>query len=107
VAEVFVTEDAQADLDDIDLYSLREFGPVVADRYHADFLAAFDLIGESPRIGSVFRRRKPIVRSWPCGSHRIYYVFEGGAISIVRVLHMAMNQDRQMRETVRRLRDER
>jgi toxin ParE1/3/4 len=102
MAEVFVSSAAQADLDAIDLYSLIEFGPVVADRYHGELLRAFDLIGKTPKVAPIFRKGKPPVRSWPCGKHRIYYVINREHIRVIRVLHMAMDQDRAMRAMVRK-----
>jgi plasmid stabilization system protein ParE len=75
LAKVFVTGAAQADLDAIDLYSQIEFGSAAADQYHDDLLEAFAFIGEHPKIAAVYRRRKPIVRSWACGKHRIYTAY--------------------------------
>ena len=95
MAEIFVTEAAQADLDAIDQYSLLQFGRPVADRYHRDFLAAFVLIADNPKIAPVFRKR-PVVRTWPSGKHRIYFTINRQIVSVIRVLHMAMDQHRAM-----------
>jgi plasmid stabilization system protein ParE len=59
MADVFVTDEAQADLDAIDQYILQEFGVVIADKYHADMLAAFGFFAESPATAPVFRKQSP------------------------------------------------
>jgi toxin ParE1/3/4 len=93
MARVFVTTRAQADLDAIDRYGLEEFGRSIADRYHEDLLATFELIGETPKIAPVFRKGPPVVRSWSCGRHRRYYRIEAQFVIVIRVLHQSMHHN--------------
>jgi toxin ParE1/3/4 len=94
---IVLRREARLDLDNIDTFSREAFGNEKADTYMAEFARAFGLISEYPEIGVAFRSRKVPLRSYPAGSHRIFYYFDGQRVVIVRILHMAMNVGRQLR----------
>ena len=81
---------------------MAQFGREVALAYLDSFEEAFDLLASFPEAGSVFRRGKPEIHSYPCRSHRIFYSIDADVVWIVRILHMARNYDRVMRDWLKR-----
>lgn len=94
---IVLRREARLDLDKIDNFSRETFGNEKADAYMSEFTRAFGLISEYPEIGTAFQSRKVPLRSYPAGSHRIFYYFDGQRVVIVRVLHMAMIAGRHLR----------
>jgi len=87
---------AKADLDDIRDYSVAEFGVERAVAYLDAVESAFRRIVEFPDIGAVHPAVRPPTRSLGCQQHRIFYEFEGDRILIVRILHKAMDVERNL-----------
>jgi toxin ParE1/3/4 len=94
---IVLRREARLDLEKIDNFSRETFGNDTADIYMSEFTRAFRVISEYPEIGAAFRSRKAPLRSYPAGSHRIFYYFDGQRVVIVRVLHMAMNAGTHLR----------
>src|SRR5690349_10245236 len=94
---IVLRREARLDLDKIDRFSRETFGNEKADVYMSEFTRAFRLISEYPEIGAAFRSRKVPLRSYPAGSHRIFYYFDGRRVVMVRILHTAMNAGRHLR----------
>ena len=88
-------------------FSLAQFGRDVAAAYLDSFEEVWSLLSRHPEAGAMFRSGKVEVRSYPCRSHRIFYVIEGEVVWIIRILHRARNSDRVMREWLNRSPDER
>ncbi|MDQ2892144.1 MAG: type II toxin-antitoxin system RelE/ParE family toxin [Pseudomonadota bacterium] len=87
---------ARTDLDTILDYSIVEHGEAAAEAYLRAIGAAFDRLADYPGIGAARRDLSPDVRSFPVGEHRIYYVMTTTHVSIVRVLHKAMDPARHV-----------
>jgi toxin ParE1/3/4 len=85
---------AAGDLRAILEYSILQYGPERADVYVADIGRALDRLREFPEIGEPRFDLKPGLRSLPCREHRIFYRFDAGHISVLRVLHKAMDPSR-------------
>ncbi len=78
---------AEADLSEIAVYTLEQWGEKQTDKYLAqlddrcDFLAANPLIGRAcPEVAQGLRR-------FPEGSHIIFYEMRPRSVLIVRILH--------------------
>jgi toxin ParE1/3/4 len=84
---------ARADLANIRRYSVREFGPDVADAYFRGFGKAFDLLRSRPYAGQARPAIASDARSLTHRQHRILYRIEGDRIVIVRVQHHAQEVD--------------
>jgi len=89
MVELRLTPEANADLEDITLYSLDQFGRATADRYLSAFESAFEILERYPESGAVYVGIEPDVRWTRCGSHRIFYRAEEDIVTVVRVLHFA------------------
>jgi toxin ParE1/3/4 len=87
---------ADADLDAILDYGIAEHGREAAEAYLRTINAAFDRLADYPEIGVARADLVPAVRSLPVGEHRIFYQILDDRISIVRVLHHAMDAERHL-----------
>jgi len=89
MAELRLSPKANADLEDITVYSLGHFGRAAAGRYLSAFESAFEILERYPESGAVYPGIVPNVRWTRCGSHRIFYRVEKDIVAVVRVLHFA------------------
>ncbi|OYX39476.1 MULTISPECIES: type II toxin-antitoxin system RelE/ParE family toxin [unclassified Sphingomonas] len=87
---------AEADLLDIRDYSVEQFGIDRAVLYLDGIEDAFRLLIDFPKTGSLHPTLTPSVRSMACQRHRIFYVIEGDAVVIRRILHSAMDAARHL-----------
>jgi len=82
---------AREQLSEILLYTEREWGEEQRDLYFGRLMETLDLLASRPEIG---RRRDDLsqgLRSYPTGSHTIYYWHRGDTIMIARILHRRQN----------------
>jgi toxin ParE1/3/4 len=84
---------ARADLANIRRYSIREFGPDVADAYFRGFGKAFDMLRSHPFAGQARPAIASDARSLTHRQHRILYRIEDDQVVVVRVLHHAQQVD--------------
>lgn len=92
--DLVLSEAAAADLADFLSFGVEQFGEDVAEAYVAGFEASFTLIGRHPFAGAVHDEIRPPIRSFPHGSHRIYYDVVDHQVIVQRVLHKAMDVER-------------
>ncbi len=83
---------AVADLRGIMIYSEAHYGVELADAYMRAIGRSFDRLRDFPEIGEPRHDLAANLRSLPCGEHRIFYRYAEGHISVVRVLHKAMDE---------------
>ena len=81
-----------ARLADADIVGMIEYGADIfgwdrAETYVHGFDASFTLIAEFPEIGFLHTEFHPPIRSFPHGSHRIFYDVEADRVVIQRILH--------------------
>lgn len=111
--EVVLTAEAEADLDEILLWSHRRFGSAVREAYEALLFAGIKDVAAGPgRVGSHDRPELgPTVRSWHLAlsrhhvkdgtrriaspRHLVVYRTTDGTVYILRLLHDAMDLRRQ------------
>lgn len=79
---------AQADVDDIMLYTLQNFGKIQFVRYQSVLEEAFKLLQEYPNCGANFSDKARVLRA---GEHSIFYRVKTQKIFIIRILHQRMN----------------
>lgn len=91
-----VAKAARADLKDILKYSVREFGDRVADRYAEDLEATIANLSANPSLGREFRARGRSYMQYNCRSHSIFYTVHADEVTVVRVLHLAMDFTRHL-----------
>ena len=93
---VELSEAADADLAEILEYGVAHFGEATGEAYVAGFDDSFALIAEHPFAGTVHVAVRPLIRSLPHGSHRIYYDVLDDRVIVQRVLHQAMDVERHL-----------
>lgn len=93
---VALSRKADADLDDILDYSIAAHGRTVAEAYLRTINAALDTLADYPELGMARSDLQPSLRSLPTGGHRIFYMIFDQEISVVRVLHKAMDPARHL-----------
>ena len=88
-----LSDDAEQDLEDIQLYGMEHFGVARAERYDQALDKAMGTIAEHPHIGMRIRYDSVSaeLRRYECMSHTIYYRVVPRGIRIMRVLHSSMD----------------
>jgi len=79
---------AQEELDEIWLYSARQWSNEQADRYLDGLYDCFDLLQRHPLLAREWTAIDPPVRLHPHRSHLIVYRIQDKTLVIVRVLHL-------------------
>ncbi len=82
---------AAEDLERIAQDGAERFGPEPAADYVASFQSSFSLLQTYPHAGREREDIRPGLRSRPHRSHVIFYDVTGSTLTIVRVLHGAMD----------------
>jgi len=77
---------AEKDLENIAVYSIKNFGIKQARLYRDGLFKTFDMICAFPMIGSNQNHIKKNVRRQVYESHSIYYHIDANAIFILRIL---------------------
>lgn len=87
---------AVRDLTEILGYSIEAHGDAAAEAYLSDLDRALDRLREFPELGAPRADLSPLLRCLPCREHRIFYQFDGQSVSVVRVLHKAMDAEARL-----------
>lgn len=84
-----VSEDAEADLDEIWLFIVEEGAdPAAAQRVVETITIRFDTLSDHPRMGRSRDDLRPGMRSHVVGDHVIFYrIVEDDDVLVLRVLH--------------------
>lgn len=82
---------AEADLEEIWLYTLRNWSIVQADNYHHDLVATFEALANGMKSGlpSVL----PDYQKCLCGSHVVYFLDYTDRVDIIRILHQRQDAE--------------
>lgn len=91
-----LTRVTEEDLDGIWFYGLDTWGVEQADYYHQQLMQTIEHLAESPLQGYAESEILEGLRSYPSGSHRIYYRVEEGYILVARVLHQSMDAEQHL-----------
>jgi len=95
VAEYVLSNKADADLDDIYVYSFRTFGEAKADAYFLSLADCLQVLADNPRLGRSAHIR-PGMHCYRHARHLIFYIRENANIFVVRILHDAMDFPRHI-----------
>jgi toxin ParE1/3/4 len=87
---------AEADLDDIWLYTLDNWGRNQAKEYLLALDRAIELLRDNPMIGLSVEDIRPGYRRMPMTSHIIIYRTQGDSLEIIRFLHKNMDVERHL-----------
>jgi toxin ParE1/3/4 len=99
VVDVAFTNAAEADLTDIDAFSVAQFGDEVAELYMRGFTEAFVLLGQFPNAGPALPELSDGLRCLIHSRHRVLYRFMNDTVLIVRVVHHAIEMRRALSGT--------
>ena len=97
LATVEIKPAAEADLDEIMAYSRAVYGQVAADEYLGLFHACLQRLRDYPESARRLRSLGRKMRQLPFGRHSIYYEFDGKVVTILRVLHQAMDAHKRLK----------
>ena len=91
MAEVRFSNAAEADLADIDEFSVTQFGEDTGEAYMRGFDEAFARLADFPSVGPPWPEPGAGLRCLVHGSHRIFYRINDVEVFILRVLHHAQD----------------
>jgi toxin ParE1/3/4 len=84
---------AEADLEDIWLYTLQNWSLEQADFYYAQLMAAIDGLATGERIGRSADDIRAGYRKYGEGRHFIFYLLADEKLDVIRILHKQMDVD--------------
>ena len=84
---------AEADLEEIWIYTAQEWSREQAEIYTNDIVDAFEDIAAGKKVGRPALVREGY-RKTLIGRHAIYYQNRSEVIAIIRILHQSMDVDR-------------
>ncbi len=86
---------AQADLEEIWLYTFTKWSLEQADSYLAGFVAAFEALATGMKAGRPIDVRDGYFK-YAIGSHFVFYRQSDSSLDIVRILHQRMDTSAQL-----------
>ncbi|MCD6030297.1 MAG: parE1 [Thermomicrobiales bacterium] len=84
---VVLSAKAEADVNDILLFTWQRWGEEQRDRYEVALDRAIAALGDFPEVGSSVSRLFPGCRARHVGRHILYYRILDDSIEVVRILH--------------------
>ena len=94
MAEYRLSPAAERDLENIWLYSRRQWSTEQADRYAAILVNAFAELAQTPKMAPSCEHIRSGYRRRSVGRHVIYFRITDYGIAVVRLLHDRMNAPR-------------
>ena len=91
-----LTLEAEKDLDAIWSYGLENWSLEQADIYHAKLMKTIISLSENPLHGKKQSYIVEGLRSFPIGTHCVYYKAGQSYITVIRVLHQSMNSEQHI-----------
>ena len=86
-----IRESAQADLEEIWLYTYKEWGTLQADKYLNLLFSRFSWLAENPFIGKNRDDIKAGYYCFPEGMHLVFYTICDKSIDIIGIPHQSMD----------------
>ncbi len=85
---------AEADLEEIWLYTFKNWSMEQADSYHHSLVAAFEGLAAGTKQGrpSVL----PDLQKYLCGSHVVYFLDHADHLDVIRILHQRQDANRHL-----------
>lgn len=94
--KIYKSAEAEDDLADIWVHTLKKWGIEQADKYIDELADTFELLASNPLMCSERHEFVPPVRIHHHGRHFIIYTVESDHIFIVRVLHDRVDPARHL-----------
>ena len=88
---------AEADLEEIWLYTFRQWSLEQADKYHRGIMAAIDGLASGRMIGQRTYVREGYWK-YRAGMHTIYFRCSDDYLDVIRILHGHMDVDMRLRD---------
>lgn len=89
---------ADADLFDILAYGTAAFGEAASDDYYQGLSDALDFLCAYPAAGQIDEASALGLRRWRYRQHHIFYRIDRSTLLVVRILHVAADSVRWLRE---------
>lgn len=86
---------AEADLEEIWLYSLKNWSLEQADTYHNSLVATFEGLAAGTRQGCP-ANVLPDFQKYLFGSHVIYFLDYASHLDVIRILHQRQDAERHL-----------
>jgi len=86
--KVLFTSPARIDISGIAAY-IAEDSIKAAEKFYDTVQAKCEELAQMPKMGKLRKELHPSVRSFPFGSHVIFYIAQDDMIIVLRVLHGA------------------
>ena len=86
---------AEADLEDIWLYTLKQWSLEQADRYHRDLVDVIEALALGIKTGRRVDVREGYFK-YPAGQHFIFFRQSETTLDVIRILHQRMDIERHM-----------
>ncbi len=86
---------AEADLEEIWLYTARHWSVEQADTYHKGLVEAFKGLSDGTKQGRP-ADVLPDLQKYLCGSHVIYFLNYTDHLAVIRVLHQRQDAERNL-----------
>lgn len=102
-AQVHLTERALSDLNEIDRYSVKEWGRKTADQYLAEFSAALDRLRENSEILRLEPDFAPGLYFYRVKKHCLVCDYHGTTIIVLTIIHTSMDLPSRLSELEPRL----
>lgn len=90
-SEFRLTPRAAADLDEIANYTMDEWGPAQMGAYLRSLNKRFEWLAQNPLAGRERNDVNPGYRSFPEGSHIIFYIVSDEYVDIIGIPHKSMD----------------
>jgi toxin ParE1/3/4 len=97
VAKYELARAADRDLDDIYVYTFRQFGPLQADVYFESLEECLNKLAENPLLGIDASNIRAGYRRFVHQRHTLYYKKIKAGVRIMRVLGPGMSVERSLR----------
>ena len=94
MTRIIYLADAEADLDGIYDYSVREWGARQADRYVVMIRTRIEWLATGATASRRAEEVGPGLRRAVVGSHVVFFREDAAAVTVVRVLHQSMDVGR-------------
>lgn len=88
---------AETDLDEIWLYTFKNWSPEQADRYHGQIIAAIEGLAAGVKTGRPATVREGYFK-YPVGSHFVFFRQSDSSLDVIRILHQRMDVAAQLGE---------
>ncbi len=86
---------AEADLEEIWLYTLKRWSIQQADIYHNSLVSAFEGLAAGTKQGRP-AEALPDFQKYLCGSHVVYFLDYAEHLDVIRILHQSQDAKRHL-----------